>query len=66
MTEGWASLPAADFPACKCPRPDCPLKEPADGAPAGTQDSPVLVALRRRVHEDNARRAEFGDLGRLL
>ncbi|MFH8678300.1 hypothetical protein [Streptomyces lydicus] len=39
---------------------DLPRHEPAD------DDSPALTHLRARVHQDYARRQQFGPLGRSL
>lgn len=70
---------ALRFPPCRCPEPDCALKEPqppsGDGAEDGDgvdeeggeeqgAESPVLADLRARIKADNERRRRYRQLGR--
>jgi hypothetical protein len=55
---------ALRFPPCRCPDPECVLKQPDRGERERAQsDSPLLADLRVRVHEDNERRRHFRQLG---
>ncbi len=59
-------------PKCTCGQAECPDKktpvadDPPEHERAADGDSETLTRLRERVHQDYARRQQYGPLGRSL